>query len=116
MAVLSNLSPPPPKEDAKDTAFPGYRVTPKFSHKEEVTTCVSQAGRQNEPSKKATAIPGRERTNNQWVWIWKGGGIMEFYRLILPAPEHQPSAGHLWESPGEILVLCSLCDGGGEGE
>ena len=73
MAVLSNLSPPPPKEDAKDTAFPGYRVTPKFSHKEEVTTCVSQAGRQNETSRKATVIslePTGSRVPLMWFEVW----------------------------------------------
>lgn len=40
---------------------------------------MSQAGRQNETSKKAIAIPGRKRINNQWVWIWEGRDRVTFY-------------------------------------
>ena len=80
-----------PKEGAKFTTFPRCRVTSKDSQKKELTVYMSQAGRkpsqalrtQNETSKKAIAIPGRERVNNWWVWTCKERDDVKFYFPLL---------------------------------
>ena len=37
----------------------------------------------NETSKNTIAIPGREKVNNQWVWIWKRRDNVKFFFFLL---------------------------------
>ena len=40
-------------------------------------------GHEMKQAKRHIAISGRERINNQCVWIWKGGHNMKFYFPLL---------------------------------
>ena len=67
------------REEAKDITLPRSRVTHRDSQRKKPISHTSQAGRelraviQDDASKEATAVSGRERIHKQWVWIWKGG-------------------------------------------